>query len=209
MPPDTVLLLLESHEAGPAYGGRRSPHWRSRRFTRSDMDLLGLRCYHESTASPQSHMSHVSSGHFWGLSLAHSCVGSSDRSLASRWIRHQPYPWKKNVGHLWGLRQQRAEAVGLTNHQTVHVIVTGEQQVSVTASEDGTQEERLRVPRSSWVAVRWITRCFSMLNRGKSISLTKQPGLLDRTLAVANVKSITRNSIRGSSVRYLQGGRSR
>jgi len=45
------------------------------------------------------------------------------------------------VANLWGLRQQRAEAVGLTDDPTVHVIVT-EQQVSVTASEDGTQGER-------------------------------------------------------------------
>ena len=75
MPPDTVLLLVESHEAGPAYGGRRSPHWRSRRFTRSGMDPLSLRCDDELTPSPQSHMPPVSLGSFLGLSLANFCVG--------------------------------------------------------------------------------------------------------------------------------------
>jgi len=41
-----------------------------------------------------------------------------------------------------GLRQQLAEAVGLTNHPTVHVIATKQQQVSVTASEGGAQKKR-------------------------------------------------------------------
>ena len=77
-----------------------------------------------------------------------SCVGMEPGTLLwrlprrGRWPRRQPYPWKKNVTHLWGVRQQRTEAVGLTDHPTVHVIVTRQPQVSVTASEDGTQEER-------------------------------------------------------------------
>ncbi len=67
--------------------------------------------------------------------------------------------------------------------------------------------QQLRVRYSSGVAVGWITRLFSILNWGKSISMTQQPGLLDRTLAVANVKSTKRNSLRGRRVRYLEGGR--
>lgn len=148
-------------------------------------------------------------GSFLGMELGQLlCRLSLDRSVASRWIRRQPHPWKKNVGHLGGLRQQRAKAVGLMDHPTVHVVVTGQPQVSVTASEDGTPEERngyafhthfgLPLGRSHG--------CFSILNRGKSISMITQPGLLDRTLIVANVTSIKRNSIRGRSIRYLEGG---
>lgn len=74
--------------------------------------------------------------------------------------------------HLWGVRQQRAEAVGLVDHPTVHVIVTGQPRVSVTASKDGMQEERngyafrthLGLPSGG------SHGCFSI---GKSIAMTK------------------------------------
>jgi hypothetical protein len=93
----------------------------------------------------------------------------------------------------------------------VYVIVTRQQQVGVTASEDGTQEERngyafrthLGLPSGGSHGV------FSILNRGTSISMTQQPGLLDRTLAVANVTSTKRNSLRGRRVRYREGRHAR
>ncbi|MDR4466404.1 MAG: hypothetical protein MRJ66_19300 [Nitrospira sp.] len=98
--------------------------------------------------------------------------------------------------HLWGVRQPRAEAVGLMDHPIVHVIVTGQQQVGFTASEDGTQEERNGYAFRTHLGFpsRGSHGFLSILNRGTSISITQQPGLLDRTPAVANVRSTKRNS---------------
>lgn len=56
---------------------------------------------------------------------------SSDRELASRWTRRQQSPWKKNVAHLWGWRQQLAEAVGLTDDPTVQVTHVQDVQIEV------------------------------------------------------------------------------
>jgi hypothetical protein len=45
--------------------------------------------------------------------------------------QHSNIHGKKKVIQLWGLRKQLAEAVGITGASAVHVVLTGQAQVSV------------------------------------------------------------------------------